>query len=84
MALPSPSGIMTTQNISLPLKRETKLLILYIYEPSHKEEGKLALPSKRPTDLSFFSWPTKPSEGAFEHPVRTPFTGTIESRIYIG
>ena len=31
MALPPPSVIMTTQNISLPLKRETKLLILYIW-----------------------------------------------------
>ena len=31
MALPPPSVIMTTQNISPPLKRETKLLILYIW-----------------------------------------------------
>ena len=31
MAQPPPSVIMTTQNISLPLKRETKLLILYIW-----------------------------------------------------
>ena len=52
MALPPSSVIITTQNISLPLKRETVLLVLYIYEPSHKEEGKLTIPSKRPTDLS--------------------------------
>ena len=53
MALPPPSVIMTTQNISLPLKRETVLLELYIYiKPSQTEGGKLAIPSKRSTDLS--------------------------------
>ena len=31
MALPPPRGIMTSQNISLPLKRETELLVLYIW-----------------------------------------------------
>ena len=31
MAQPPPSVIMTIQNISLPLKRETELLILYIW-----------------------------------------------------
>ncbi|KAL6335733.1 hypothetical protein AAG906_039496 [Vitis piasezkii] len=30
MVLPPPRGIMTSQNISLSLKRETELLILYI------------------------------------------------------
>ena len=30
MALPPPNVIITTQNISLPLKRESKLLMLYI------------------------------------------------------
>ena len=30
MALPPPRGIMTSQKVSLPLKRETELLILYI------------------------------------------------------
>ena len=84
IVLPPPRGIMTSQNISLPLKRETKLLIRYIYEPSHKEEGKLAIPSKRPTDLSLFPWLTKPSEGVSGHPVRTPFAGMTEPGIYIG
>ena len=31
MALPPPRGIMTSQKVSLPLKRETELLILYIW-----------------------------------------------------
>ena len=87
MTLTPPSVMMTTQNISLPLKRETVLLERYIYKPSHKEEGKLRIPRKRPTDSSLSLWPwlTKPSEGASGHPVRTPFAGsTIESRIYIG
>ena len=84
MALPPPSGIMTSQNISLPLKRETKLLIRYIYEPSYKEESKLAIPRKRPTDLSLFPWMTKPSEGVSGHPVRMPFAGMAEPGIYIG
>ena len=85
MALPPPSVIMTTQNISLPLKRENKASdTIYIYEPSHKEEGKLVIPSKRPTDLSLLPWLTKPSEGVSGHPVRMPFVGTIESKIYIG
>ena len=86
MDLPPPSDIMTRQNISLPLKRETKLLIrhIYIYEPSHKEKGKLAISSKKLIDYSLSPWLTKPSEGVSGHPVRTPFAGTTEPGIYIG
>ena len=51
MALSPPSVIMTTQNISPPLKKNQSFWY-YRYQPSHKEEGKLAIPSKRPTDLS--------------------------------
>ena len=86
MALPPPSVIMTTQNISPPLKKNQSFWY-YIYQPSHKEEGKLAIPSKRPTDLSPSLWPwlTKPSKGASGHPIWTPFAGgTTESRICIG
>ena len=52
MAQPPPNVIMTTQNISPPLKKSQSFWY-YIYQPSHKEEGKLDIPSKRPTDLSF-------------------------------
>ena len=86
MALPPPSVIMTTQNISPPLKKNQSFWY-YIYQPSHKEEGKLAIPSKRSTDLSPSLWPwlTKPSEGVSGHPIRTPFAGgTTKSRTYIG
>ena len=51
MVLPPPSVIMTTQNISPPLKKSQSFWY-YIYQPSHKEEGKLAIPSKRATNLS--------------------------------
>ena len=34
------------------IKERNKAPKCYIYGPSHKEEGKLAIPSKRPTDYS--------------------------------
>ena len=67
MALPSPSVIMTTQNISSPLKKNQSFWY-YIYQPSHKEEGKLAIPSKKPTDYLSLTMADKTIGGC----VRTP------------
>ena len=67
-------------------QRRNQSFWYYIYQPSHKEKGKLTIPRKRPTDLSLSLWPwlTKPSEGASRHPVWTPLAGgATESRTYI-
>ena len=67
MALPPPSVIMTTQNISPPLKKN-KSFWYYIYQPSHKEEGKLAIPNKRSTDYLSLTMADKTIGGC----IRTP------------
>ena len=56
MALPPPRGIMTSQNISLPLKRETKLLILYIWTFTKRKVSLRYLVKGQLIYLSFHGW----------------------------
>ena len=52
MTLPPPSVYHDNTKYLPTIEEGNKASDNYIYKPSHKGEGKLAIPSKRPTDLS--------------------------------
>ena len=56
MALPPPRGIMTSQKVSLPLKREAELLALYKDLHTRRKVSLLYLEKGQLPDLSIHDW----------------------------
>ena len=78
MTLPPLRGIMTSQKVSLPLKREAELLTLYKDLHTRRKVSLLYLEKGQLLDL--FIMADKIIGGC----VRTSFAGTTEPELYLG